>query len=57
MRHFYFRLIVGIVLLICMIYCCISGNLQFALMYLFMGGAFLYSAYSIWKKSKDERRK
>ena len=34
MRHFYFRLILGIVL----------------------GGVFLYSAYSIWKKEKDNRR-
>ena len=35
MRHFYFRLILGIV---------------------FVGGAFLFSAYSLWKKDKDNRR-
>ena len=40
MRHFYFRLILGI----------------FALLYIFLGGVFLYSAYSIWKKEKDNRR-
>ena len=42
MRHFYFRLILGIVFI--------------ALLYIFLGGVFLYSAYSIWKKEKDNRR-
>lgn len=59
MRHFYFRLGFGIVLLVCMIYSCFNGNIQFALMYLVMGGAFIYSAYLIRKKNKDkdDRRK
>ena len=43
MRHFYFRLILGIV------------NIPFALLYIFLGGSFLYSAYSIWKKDKEDR--
>ena len=37
-----------------------TGNLKkaylitaFALLYIFLGGVFLYSAYSIWKKEKD----
>ena len=46
MRHFYFRLILGVVFIVCMIY----------LLYVFLGGAFLYSAYSIWKKEKNNRR-
>lgn len=56
MRHFYFRLILGIVFICCMIYSFITMNIPFALLYIFLGGVFLYSAYSIWKKDKDNRR-
>ena len=34
----------------------ITMNIPFALLYIFLGGVFLYSAYSIWKKEKDHRR-
>ena len=44
MRHFYFRLILGIV------------NIPFALLDLALGVVFLFSAYSLWKKEKDNRR-
>ena len=54
MRHFYFRLILGIVFICCMIYSFITMNIPFALLYIFLVGVFLYSAYSIWKKEKDE---
>lgn len=56
MRHFYFRLILGIVFICCMIYSFITMNIPFALLYIFLGGVFLYSAYSIWKNEKDNRR-
>lgn len=56
MRHFYLRLVLGIVFVACMIYSFITANIQFALLYLAMGGAFLFSAYSLWKKNKDNRR-
>ena len=56
MRHFYFRLILGIVFICCMIYSFITMNIPFALLYIFLGGVFLDSAYSIWKKEKDHRR-
>ena len=56
MRHFYFRLILGIVFIGCMIYSFVTMNIPFALLYIFLGGVFLYSAYSIWKKEKDNRR-
>ena len=52
MRHFYFRLILGIVFIGCMIYSFVTMNIPFALLYIFLGGVFLYSAYSIWKKEK-----
>lgn len=56
MRHFYFRLVLGIIFVICMIYSFITANIPFALFYLAFGGMFLFSAYSIWKKEKDNRR-
>lgn len=56
MRHFCFRLILGIVFVICMIYSFITANISFALLYLVLSSAFLVSAYSLWKKEKDNRR-
>lgn len=55
MRHFYFRLVLGIVFLICMVYSFITVNISFVVMYLILGGAFVFSAYSIWKKEKNNR--
>lgn len=49
MRHFYFRLILGIVFLICMIFSFITANFVFGLMYLFLGIMFVHSAVSIRK--------
>lgn len=56
MRHFYFRLILGIVFLVCMIYSIITANVQFVLLYLFLSIVLLASAYSLWKKDRDNRR-
>ena len=56
MRHFYFLLILGIVFIGFMIYSFVTMNIPFALLYIFLGGVFLYSAYSIWMKEKDHRR-
>ena len=47
MRHFYFRLIFGIVWLVAAV---VSVNLFFAV----LGIVFLWSAYSIRKKEKDK---
>lgn len=56
MRHFYFRLILGIVFVACMVFSFVTMNIPFAILYLVLGGAFLFSAYSLWKKGKDNRR-
>ena len=56
MRHFYFRLILGIVFVICMIYSFITANISFGLLYVVLSIAFLASAYSLWKKEKNNRR-
>ncbi len=56
MRHFYFRLILGIVFAACMIFSLIIMNIPFVLLYLVLGAVFLFSAYSLWKKDKEHRR-
>ena len=56
MRHFYIRLILGILFVIGMIYSFITANTPFALLYLFLGIGFLLSAFSLWKKDKGNRR-
>lgn len=55
MRHFYFRLVLGIVWLIAAVVSGISANIPFAVLYVALGIMFLYSAYSIWKKEKNNR--
>ena len=55
MRHFYFRLVLGIVWLIAAVVSGVSANIPFAALYVALGIVFLYSAYSIWKKEKDKR--
>ena len=53
MRHFYIRMILGIVFVVCMIYGLITANFYFALFYLVLGAMLLISAYSLWKKNKQ----
>lgn len=55
MRHFYFRLILGIVFVACMIFSFVTMNIHFAL-YLFLSCALFISAYSLWKNHKDDWR-
>lgn len=52
MRHFYFRLMGGIVFVGCMIFSFVTANIPAALLFLFLGGALLLSAYSLWKKGR-----
>lgn len=56
MRHFYFRLILGVVFVVCAVYSFITANIPFLLMYVILGGVFLYSAYTIWKKGDSDRK-
>lgn len=57
MRHFYFRLVMGLVFIALLIFSLVTMNISFALLYLFLGGALLYSAYTLWKKDKDDQDK
>lgn len=52
MRHCYIRLFLGILFVACLIVSLVTGNLPFALMYLFLGGLFLFSAHDLWKKNR-----
>lgn len=56
MRHFYFRLILGLAFLGCAVYALVTANIPFAILYVVLGAVFLFSAYSIRKKDKDNRR-
>jgi len=55
MRHFYFRLILGVVFAICAVFSFITAIIPFAFLYVALSGVFLHSAYTIWKKNKDNR--
>lgn len=57
MRHFYFRLILGIVLLAAAAVSAVKANISFAALYASLGIVFLWSAYSIWKKEKDKDKR
>ena len=54
MRHFYFRLIFGIVWLAAAVVSVVKANISFAALYAVLGIVFLWSAYSTWKKEKDK---
>ncbi len=55
MRHFYFRLIFGIVCLAVAVISVMKANMSFAALYVVLGIVFLCSAYSIRKKEKGKR--
>lgn len=55
MRHFYFRLILGIIWLAVAAVSAVKANISLAALYASLGIAFLWFAYSIWKKEKDKR--
>lgn len=53
MRHIYIRGILALIWLVAAIVSGVSGNLEMAVLYVIMGGVFLYSAYSVWIKEKS----
>ena len=55
MRHIYIRGMIGLIWLITAIICSVSGSFQMTVLYLILAGAFLYYAYAVWKKEKDNR--
>ena len=55
MRQIYIRGMRGLIWLITAIICSVSGSFQMTVLYLILAGAFLYSAYAVWKKEKDNK--
>ena len=53
MRHVYIRGILALIWLVAAIVSGVSGNMEMAALYVLMGGAFGYSAYTSWKKEKN----
>lgn len=53
MRHAYIRGIIGLIWLAAAIACGISGIFPMMGLYIILAIAFLYSAYTIWKREKD----
>ena len=57
MRHFYFRLILGIVWLAAAAVSAVKANISSAALYASLCIVFLWSAYSIWKKEKGKDKR
>ena len=55
MRHVYIRGILGLIWLAAAVVSGISGNLEWAGLYVLMGAAFGYSAWASWKKEKNNK--
>lgn len=54
MRHVYIRILLGAIFLICMIACFIKKDIPLALLYMSLGGIFLFYAYRYWKKKIND---
>lgn len=55
MRHVYIRGMIGLVWLAAAIVSGVSGNFEMSVLYVILGGIFLYSAYITWKKDKGSK--
>ena len=56
MRHVYIRGILALIWLAAAVVSGLSGNLEWAGLYVLMGAAFGYSAWASWKKKKNDKR-
>ena len=55
MRHFYFRLILGMVWMAAAVVSAAGANILFTALYAGLGILFFWSACSIWKKEKKDK--
>lgn len=55
MRHVYVRCILALIWVAVAVVSGGSGNLTSAGFYLLIGGVLFYSAYSAWRKTRDEK--
>ena len=57
MRHAYIRGILALIWLVAAVVSGLSGNLEWAGLYVLMGAAFGYSAWASWKKATSDKRR
>ncbi|MEZ3433669.1 MAG: hypothetical protein K1W34_03400 [Lachnospiraceae bacterium] len=50
MRHIYIRFFLGVLWAVCAVISGVTGRFEMAGLYVLLGGVFLYSAYTMWKK-------
>lgn len=55
MRHFYFRVTLGIIFFACLIFSLVTINLSGAGLFTFMSAAMFYGAYGEWKRNGGGR--
>ncbi|MDO5156523.1 MAG: hypothetical protein Q4D51_11215 [Eubacteriales bacterium] len=55
MRHVYMRGILGLIWLVAAIACAVMGNYSMIAIFALLGGVYLYSAYSNFKKLNVEK--
>ena len=55
MRHVYIRGILALIWLAAAVVSGLSGNLEWAGLYVLMGAAFGYSAWASWKREKNNK--
>ena len=56
MRHVTIRGILALIWLAAAVVSGLSGNLEWAGLYVLMGAVFGYSAWASWKKAKNDKR-
>lgn len=56
MRHFYIRLIIGIIMLFVAIVSAIRGGIVETALYAVLSAAFIISAILLYKKKKNDRK-
>lgn len=54
MRHVVIRGFLGLLWLVAALVSGQSGNFEMAVFYVLLGGVFLYSAFTTWKKERDK---
>ncbi len=55
MRHVYIRGIMSLIWLAASVISGLSGKTEMTVLYVVLGAAFLYAAYTEWKKEKDRK--
>lgn len=55
MRHVFIRGLAGLVWLAAAIVSGVSGKFELAVLYVILGGVFLYTAYTTWKNQKKHK--